>query len=118
MNHKQFEEFARSLVDDALELMFDKNDGYSSKQDPFHAFNVASKILDEHPVQAAAGMMVKHTASVYKMIGEESILPPPITKEEAEQRISVWDEKILDNINYLIMIRSMIQDQYKNNHYV
>ena len=51
--------------------------------------------------QALAGMMAKHTISIYDMC------------QGGEYTHAKWIEKITDNINYLILLRAMIEEDYK-----
>lgn len=47
--------------------------------------------------QAVAGMMVKHTTSIYDMVESGQ----PFTMEK-------WDEKLTDHINYLILLKACL----------
>jgi len=49
--------------------------------------------------QAISGMMVKHTVSVFDMVEGGKEFP-----------IEVWDEKITDHLNYLILLRASLVD--------
>jgi hypothetical protein len=71
--------------------------------DRFHSFKVAAALQNLTPKQALCGMMCKHTVSVFDMA--ESGENYPIEK---------WDEKITDNINYLLLLRGLIEEE-KNN---
>jgi hypothetical protein len=50
-------------------------------------------------LEACAGMMAKHTVSIYDMCGSEE----PFYAEQ-------WDEKITDHINYLILLRAIVYE--------
>ena len=55
------------------------------------------------PVGALSGMMCKHTVSIYDLINgyEEGRAIEP----------ELWDEKIIDNINYLILLRAVLREE-------
>jgi len=44
-------------------------------------------------------MMAKHTVSIYDMCGSGEIYD-----------IAKWDEKITDHINYLLLLRALVED--------
>ena len=75
---------------------------YVSNGDRFHNFNVAARIGDTTPEVALLGMMSKHIVSVLDLITWAGVSPDRITRE-------LIDEKIGDNINYLILLEGMLK---------
>ena len=69
-------------------------------EDRLHNFRVAAVIQRVSAKDALAGMMAKHTVSVYDMCGSE---------ETFSQEL--WDEKITDSINYLLLLRALVQEE-------
>lgn len=69
--------------------------------DRLHNFKQAAHIQKTTPVKALGGMMAKHTVSVYDMIESDKVYP-----------IDTWNEKIVDSINYLILLRALIADEH------
>ena len=68
-----------------------------------HNFKVAGEIQKCLPTTALGGMMAKHTVSVYDMIrGLEDGRSYPI---------ELWNEKIGDSINYLLLLAALIREQ-------
>lgn len=60
-----------------------------------------SAVMQNVPLQqAVGGMMVKHTTSIYDMIERDTHFP-----------IEVWEEKISDHINYLLLLKAAVIDQ-------
>lgn len=93
------------LVNDQLEyckaLLCKKGKEYDSDSDDrFHAFKVAAELQHETPRQALAGMMAKHTTSIYDLIRSGS------------PDMAIWEEKITDHINYLLLLKGLIMDEY------
>ena len=80
-------------------VLFDKAKEYAT-DDRLHNFKVAAGLQGVPTKQALAGMMVKHTVSVYDMCMNECTFP-----------IEIWDEKITDHINYLILLRAIIEEE-------
>ena len=72
-------------------------------QDRLHNFKVAAVIENCTPVRALGGMMAKHTVSVYDMINSGKDYP-----------MELWDEKITDSINYLLLLKAMVEEGKEN----
>lgn len=69
-------------------------------EDRLHNFKVAAEIEGITPVQALAGMMAKHTVSVYDLcFGRGS------------PSLSMWEEKITDSINYLLLLWALVNEE-------
>jgi len=69
-------------------------------EDRLHNFKVAAAVQGCTPVQALAGMMAKHTVSVYDMCRGDAWNFP----------IDLWNEKLTDHINYLLLLRALIEE--------
>lgn len=107
MTRDEFNHEVERILKKATETLTRKNTGYSEQGegDPFHNFRVAAELQGITPKQAAAGMLAKHTVSVYDLCAKEDI-------SDGE----VWDEKIQDHINYLLFIRAMAEEEINNYH--
>lgn len=79
-----------------------KNAHYAKATDEnaLSAFYDAAAIQDNKPRQALAGMMAKHTVSIYDLIEEPELAPQ-----------EVWEEKITDHIAYLVLLRALVQEE-------
>lgn len=74
---------------------------YAGDEDRLHNFRAAAALRGITMHEALGGMMLKHTVSIYDMIdgvGEGKYYP-----------LEVWDEKIIDHINYLILLRAIVK---------
>ena len=100
MNREHFTYIFEGTVDKSRETLFRKNEEYGQEQDIFRAFTKAGHLQDIEPHQALLGMLAKHTTSIYDM-GADHILYHPLHQ---------WEEKIMDHINYLILLRAMVLD--------
>lgn len=93
-----------NLVECQLKLCSDiltkKDKEYSSPQDRLHNFKRAAVLQGISPREALRGMMAKHTVSIYDMCQSCEHYP-----------MEVWDEKITDSINYLILLKGIIEDE-------
>jgi hypothetical protein len=68
-------------------------------EDRLHNFKVAAALQGCTPAQALAGMMAKHTVSVYDM-----------ARNGREYPQALWDEKITDSINYLLLLAAVVRE--------
>lgn len=88
------------IMNKCKELLSAKGKEYADECDAFHNFNTASELLCNSPVEALAGMMAKHTVSIYDMCIDQG--------RGVKHSLEQWDEKICDHITYLILLRAMV----------
>lgn len=102
MNSEEFERIFEAQVDICRSMLVTKAAEYAEDDDRLHNFDVAAEMQDCLAEQALGGMMAKHTVSIYDMIrgGAESY------------SIDKWDEKITDHINYLILLRAVVEEAH------
>ena len=82
------------------ETLLSKQKEYAT-EDKLHNFRTAAIMQNSTMEKALAGMMSKHTVSLYDMISSEKRFDR-----------SVWDEKINDHIIYLLLLRVIIEEKY------
>ncbi len=112
MTQQQFDIAVTDQLQHCMELLTAKGVEYAhdtvavSGKDRLGHFKKAGAMLGLTPVQALMGMLSKHLVSISDMCFEEYIYYP---KE-------VWEEKITDSINYLLILRAMLEeDAYEEN---
>jgi hypothetical protein len=96
MNTEEFTSLIEEQIKRSTSLLIDKAKEYASDTDRLHNFKVAAGILGETQEQALGGFLAKHIVSVFDMINSGKEYP-----------IEVWNEKITDSINYLLILRAM-----------
>lgn len=100
----KLEEF-NSLVDEqvvlCLTVLEEKGDEYALDDDRLSHFKIAAKEENTTPKQALWGMASKHFASLSSMCKNE------------QSDISRWLEKITDSINYLLLLRAIVEEEEK-----
>ena len=103
MDTKRFENAIEKRIAKCIDTLSVKSDEYAT-EDRLHNFKVAAEIQNCTPITALAGMMAKHTVSVYDLI----------QKQEQGYVVSreMWDEKIGDSINYLILLSALVQEKF------
>ena len=100
MNTEKFEEMVNNQIELCKKTLLKKAKEYAT-EDRLHNFKVAAELQEISPEQALAGMMAKHTVSIYDMCNS----PNPI-----DYPIELWDEKITDSINYLLLLAAVIRE--------
>ncbi len=100
MNSEEFIQVLTQQIHLCEDVLVDKAREYADDMDRLHNFKVAASLESVSIRQALAGMMSKHTVSIYDMCrSTESFL------------LDIWSEKITDHINYLILLRAIIQEE-------
>lgn len=99
MKTEQFNEIIHEQISRSLDVLVVKAKEYATS-DRLHNFKVAAALKGETSVQALAGMMAKHTVSVYDMC----------MANEFDRNMDTWNEKITDSINYLLILRALIEE--------
>ena len=102
MNVEEFNTNLDFVIDRLQEVLAAKGDEYAGAidKDRLHNFKVAAGMQGITVKEALAGMMSKHTTSIYDMIGDGR-----------DHSLEKWDEKILDHINYLILLRAIVVEE-------
>ena len=100
MKNSKFNEIVKDQIETCVNMLIYKGEEYdASTDDRLHSFKVAATLNGETPRQALAGMMAKHTVSIYDMCNN------------GDYSIERWSEKITDSINYLLILRAMIEEE-------
>lgn len=99
MNSKDFEKALEGRLERCKEVLGVKASEYATS-DRLHNFKVAAVLQQESPIKALGGMMAKHTVSVYDLIEAEN--------DGQDIPIELWDEKIGDHINYLLLLWALV----------
>ena len=68
-------------------------------EDYLEIFKTAGKLQGISARRALAGMMAKHTVSIYDMC------------RHGKYPRSVWQEKITDHINYLLLLMAIVREE-------
>lgn len=73
-------------------------EGGVEEQSRFHNFYIAAAFNSETPERALWGMLTKHLVSLSDLVQMES----------ADTPLYIWDEKLTDAINYLLLLHAMV----------
>lgn len=103
MNQEEFEDAINDQLETCTELLFSKSDAYNEGDDKLRNFRVAA-VLQGVTIEAAlGGMLSKHIVSIYDMI-DGAI---------ENYWVGTWEEKIADAINYLLILKAMVAERYR-----
>lgn len=101
MDNEVFNQHLQHMQEVTVETLLNKAKEYATYGDRLHNFKVAADVQGISPTAALAGMMAKHTVSVYDMIGTGEVYP-----------LDLWEEKIKDSINYLFLLWALLHEEY------
>lgn len=99
MDVKTFEGIVMEQIGRCTDTLIQKAKEYAT-EDRLHNFKVAAGLQQCTLRQAIAGMMAKHTTSVYDMC---------ISRDK--YTMELWNEKITDHINYLLLLRAILEEE-------
>lgn len=100
MTPEQFDLAVKRQVSHCLDLLCSKGEEYAPGADRLAAFKKAAALQNDTQTRAAFGMLAKHLVSVADMVTDPGRFAP-----------EKWDEKIGDSINYLLIIRAIIEEE-------
>lgn len=100
MNNEAFRDNLDTIHEKIETVLGAKGEEYATDNDRLHNFKVAAQVQGITNKEALSGMMAKHTVSIYDMIADG--------KYYSQEK---WDEKILDHINYLILLRALVVEE-------
>lgn len=100
MNTKDFETVIEEQIEKCEEVLIGKAEEYARNEDRLHNFKNAAGMMGCDPKEALAGMMAKHTISVYDMC-----------RDGEEHSLDLWTEKITDHINYLLLLKALVMEE-------
>lgn len=99
MDTLTFEKLMEAQLDCCRDVLINKAREYATS-DRLHNFRVAAAVQGISEKQALAGMMAKHTVSVYDMC-----------RSGLEYPIELWQEKITDSLNYLLLLNALVREK-------
>lgn len=100
MNAEEFNQVFQEVFRASRDVLVAKANEYADDVDRLRNFKQAAHLKGVTQREALAGMMAKHTVSVYDLCGQTFDTP-----------LEKWDEKIIDHINYLILLRAIVVEE-------
>lgn len=99
MKTEQFNTIIEEQQKRCVDILINKAKEYAT-EDRLHNFKVAAELQMTTPINALAGMLSKHTVSIYDMCRSNKTYPQ-----------EMWDEKITDHINYLLLLKALTVEE-------
>ena len=81
-------------------LLANKSEEYADDRDRLRHFKKAAAMTETDPKAALFGMLLKHLVSLSDMCTDWKAYP-----------IDRWSEKITDSINYLVLLRALVEEE-------
>lgn len=103
MTTDNFNAIINRQIEHCKSILCSKAEEYATA-DRLHNFKIAGALQGISPVQALMGMMAKHTVSVADMCMSGETYPQ-----------EMWDEKITDSINYLLLLAALVREENNEN---
>ena len=100
MTPKEFNIVLQNTLNSCSELLASKSKEYDFSSDRLHSFKAGAQLLDTNSVNTLLGYLTKHIMSVFDMAKDYDNFP-----------MEKWDEKLLDCINYFILLRALLMDE-------
>lgn len=101
MLHETFDKLLEETFDRCRSVLATKSKEYSTG-DKLHNFKVAADLQRCTPEVALGGMLAKHVVSIYDLIGKSG---------GADPEMDIWEEKIGDAINYLVLLKALVVER-------
>lgn len=101
MTNERFWELVKDQISQCRITLNHKTNEYTPESDRLQAFKQAAHLKGESVQQALYGMMVKHVVSIAEMC----------TRTDATYARDIWQEKITDNINYLLILWAALHEE-------
>lgn len=106
MTAERFKKVIEEQLNLCKDILVIKAEEYAT-QDRLHNFKAAGGMMECDPKEALAGMMAKHTISIYDMC-----------RSGKKYELYKWDEKITDHINYLLLLRALVEDEFSEDEHM
>lgn len=101
MTRDEFSSVVKSTFAKCRKVMDAKAEVYAAGDDRLGNFKDAAMLQGFKQTDAIMGMMAKHIVAIGDMLALEN-------DNEMEFSLEEWDERIIDNINYLLFLRAAI----------
>lgn len=100
MTGEEFNKVIERQIDLCKDILCVKAEEYSSEKDRLHNFKCAGGYQGRDPKDALLGMATKHFVSISDMCQDSKKHP-----------VSLWEEKITDAINYLLLLKGLVVEE-------
>lgn len=103
MNSEEFEGVLSAQINRTVDILGNKAAEYADDTERLHNFKVIAELQGISTHQAVVNLMAKHTVSIFDLAQR------PVD----EVTENLWNEKITDHINYLILLQAALAEERK-----
>lgn len=108
MKHNDFIDSVNHTLGHCCDLLLIKSEEYTPDEDDrLAAFKQAAALERTTPERALFGMLAKHLISVQNMCDTK-------IRDYTKER---WQEKITDSINYLLLLKGLVDEEFEADEY-
>lgn len=100
MTTKKFNKIVNEEINKVKNTLIKKANEYNLEEDRLGFFKRAAAFSQKTPEQVLFGFLLKHLQSISDMIENNNVYS-----------IELWEEKITDSINYLILLLGLLEDK-------
>lgn len=105
MDAHEFAEIFETQFSTSDSMLNSKRKEYAKgSDDVLHNFRMSAMLQKTNMRGALSGFLTKHIISLYDMMAEDE-----------PRSMEVWDEKITDSINYLVLLRAIVTEELAAN---
>ena len=106
MNSNKFNDVVQEQLKRCTDILCVKADEYAADDDRLHNFKAAAGYRGIDPKDALMGMATKHLVSISDMCK---------TGNQKTYSVSMWNEKITDAMNYMLLLRGLVEEEMEEN---
>ena len=104
MRLEEFNKLVDYIVEDKIKpVMCAKSSEYARGGDKLYNFKRSAEIDGISPIEALRGMDLKHRTSISDMLDDV---------ENIQHSRKLWEEKIVDHINYMLLLYALLFERY------
>lgn len=104
MNLEKFHYFLQTVLERIAGVLDSKSADYAAKGDKLANFKLQARIDGITPIEALRGNWLKHRSSIIQ--GLDELESGKVRPKEW------WEEKLIDSINYQILLLALLQETY------
>ncbi len=104
MTAETFEQIVEARLEVLRSTLLAKAEEYAS-EDRLHNFKRSAAITGETPEQICIGFFVKHMTSLLDIVEDLS------SGRTESKRVTVYEEKVTDALNYLLLLEALIKER-------
>lgn len=99
MSTEEVNKIITEMLETCTGTLIKKQDEYNLESDRLAFFKAGNELTKLSPERTLYMFMYKHIKSLADMVASEKKYPK-----------ALWEEKIQDNLNYLLLLRALLED--------